>query len=92
MPSSPCDDVPCRSRPRLEASLLRLHRDVFNNVERNLAMDSMFAEWHGRWSGRREELIRRLEAIDTQLEGWLPPDESSLRLAVVGTMDDPALP
>jgi hypothetical protein len=51
-------------------------------------MDSMFAQWQNRWASRREDLVRRLEAIDSQLDIWQPSDEETPRFAVVGASEE----
>lgn len=51
-------------------------------------MESMYSQWQNRWAGRREDIVRRLEAIDSQLDVWQPSDETTPRLAVVGASED----
>jgi hypothetical protein len=51
-------------------------------------MDSMYSQWQNRCAGRREDIVRRLEAIDSQLDVWQPSDETTPRLAVVGVSED----
>jgi hypothetical protein len=43
----------------------------------------MFTEWQNRWASRREDIVRRLEAIDSQLDVWQPTNVGTPRLAVV---------
>jgi hypothetical protein len=50
----------------------------------------MFAEWQSRWASRREQIVRRLEVIDSQLEALASPGAGQLRLAVVGAAEEPA--
>ncbi len=47
----------------------------------------MFAQWQSRWANRRDDIVRRLEAIDSQLDVWRPSDETP-RLAVVSASEE----
>ena len=51
-------------------------------------MESMFSQWQNRWSGRRDDIVRRLEAIDSQLDVWQSTRDASPRFSVVGAADD----
>jgi hypothetical protein len=48
----------------------------------------MFAEWQGRWASRRDDIVRRLEAIDSQLDVWQPSHVGTPRLAVVDASEE----
>jgi len=48
----------------------------------------MFAEWQGRWASRRDDIVRRLEAIDSQLDVWQPSHVATPRLAVVNASEE----
>jgi hypothetical protein len=48
----------------------------------------MFTEWQSRWASRRDDIVRRLEAIDSQLDVWQPSNVETPRLAVVGESDE----
>jgi hypothetical protein len=52
-------------------------------IQRETTDESLYAEWQDRWAGRREELARRLSAIDSQLDSWAPKGLDSPRLAVI---------
>jgi len=92
MPFCPCDDRPSRARTRLETSLLQLDRALRENARAGDAVDSMFLEWQSRWANRRGEIVRRLEAIDSQLDGFASSNPAALRLAVVGVAEEGARP
>ncbi|HEV8071461.1 MAG TPA: hypothetical protein VGP76_27345 [Planctomycetaceae bacterium] len=83
MPPLPLDARPTRLRTRLEASLIRLQAALRRGTQREATDESLYAEWHDRWAGRREELARRLTAIDSQLDSWAPKGLDSPRLAVI---------
>jgi hypothetical protein len=83
MPPLPLDARPSRLRTRLEASLIRLQAAQRRGIQRETTDESLYAEWQDRWAGRREELARRLTAIDSQLDSWAPKGLDSPRLAVI---------
>src|ERR1700730_17881171 len=72
MPPLPLDDRPSRLRTRLQAPLIRLQDAQRRGIQRETTDESLYAEWQNRWAGRREELARRLSAIDSQLDSWAP--------------------
>ena len=88
MPRCQCDDRPVRLRTRLETSLVRLHHALRNRARHDEALDSMFTEWQCRWASRRDDIVRRLEAIDSQLDVWQPSSVGSPRLAVIGESEE----
>jgi hypothetical protein len=83
MPPLPLDARPTRIRTRLEASLIRLQDTLRRGIQREATDESLYAEWQDRWAGRRDELARRLTAIDSQLDSWAPKGLDSPRLAVI---------
>ena len=48
----------------------------------------MFLQWQNRWASRHDDIVCRLEAIDSQLNGWKSEGEETPRLAVVGTPEE----
>ena len=90
MPSCPCDEQSPQNRTRVEASLLKLYRAVERKPGHDETVDSLFAQWQNRWASQRNEIVRRLEAIDSQLDGLYEPTESTPRFAVIGPNDDAA--
>jgi hypothetical protein len=88
MPFCACDEQPSRVPTRFEAALARIERNLRTNARHGEAMDSMFTQWQSRWSNRRDDIIRRLEAIDSQLNVWRPSVDSTPRFAVVSPMEE----
>ena len=89
MPTLPLDARPSRIRTRLEASLIRLEAALRRGVQREETADTLYAEWQNRWAGRRDELARRLTAIDSQLDSWAP--QEGPQLSVVSDTDEASL-
>jgi hypothetical protein len=89
MPLFPLDARPSKIRTRLEASLIRLQATLSRGIQREATDDTLYAEWQSRWAGRREELARRLTAIDSQLDSWAPKGLDAPRLAVIAEADEP---
>jgi hypothetical protein len=87
MPPLPLDARPSRIRTRLEASLIRLQAALRRGIQREATDESLYAEWQNRWAGRREELARRLTAIDSQLDSWAPNGPDAPHLAVIAESD-----
>jgi hypothetical protein len=88
MPPIPLDARPSRLRTRLEASLIRLQAALRRGIQREATNESLYDQWQSRWSGRREELSRRLTAIDNQLDSWSPKPLAAPRLAVIAEADE----
>ena len=89
MPTIPLDARPSRLRTRLESSLIRLQSVLRRGIQRETTNDTLYAQWQSRWEGRREELARRLSAIDSQLDSWTAPATAAPRLAVIAENEDP---
>jgi hypothetical protein len=86
-----CDEQTPRSRTRLESALIRLESRLRSSARRGKAMESMYSQWQNRCANHRDDIVRRLEAIDTQLDVWQPAGEAPPRLAVVGSSDEAAM-
>jgi len=91
MPPLPLDARPTRLRTRLEVSLIRLQAALRRGIQREATDESLYAEWQDRWAGRRDELARRLTAIDSQLDSWAPNRLDSPRLAVITEANETGL-
>jgi hypothetical protein len=61
-------DISRPSKSRLSDSLLRLHRTIEQSRVTEQSAEHQFHQWQERWSNRREQISRRLELIDKQLE------------------------
>jgi hypothetical protein len=85
------DERPSRVPTRLEAALARLDRNLRKSVRHSEALESMFTEWQSRWATRRDDIVRRLEAIDSQLNVWRPSSETTPRFAVVSAVEEGCL-
>ncbi len=83
-----CDEQTPRNRTRLESALIRLESRLRSSARRGKAMESMYSEWQSHCANRRDDIVRRLEAIDTQLDVWQPASEATPRLAVVGSSEE----
>jgi len=83
-----CDEQTPRSRTRLESALIRLESRLRSSARRGKAMESMYSQWQNRCAGRRDDIVRRLEAIDSQLDVWQPAEDSTPRLALVGAAEE----
>jgi hypothetical protein len=59
-------------------------------IQRDKTDETLYTEWQSRWSGRREELARRLTAIDSQLDSLEASDPDTPRLALLPETDDTA--
>jgi uncharacterized protein YukE len=88
MPNLPSEPRTSRLRTRLEASLIRLQTALRPGVEREDNSETLYDEWQNRWASRREELSRRLSAIDSQLDSWAQKGSDAPRLAVLGEDDE----
>jgi hypothetical protein len=83
-----CDEQTPPRRTRLESALLRLESRLRSSTRRGKAMESMYSQWQDRCAGRRDDIVRRLEAIDSQLDIWQPADQSTPRLALIGASEE----
>jgi hypothetical protein len=88
MPPLPLDARPTRIRTRLEASLIRLQTALRRGIQREVTNETLYVQWQHRWEDRRDELARRLTAIDSQLDSWAPKTLSAPRLAVIVEADE----
>lgn len=65
--------------------LSRLHENVAEARDCRNQMEDQFSAWQQRWAARRDQISRRLESIDAQLESLVRGNQPRPRLSVVGT-------
>jgi hypothetical protein len=76
-------DIRQRHRSRLGASLVRLMQNLDETrVAENVAEDQLH-QWRDRWSERRDQISRRLELLDLQLENLVQHEQGRPQLALV---------
>jgi len=73
---------------RLGQSLLRLHRTLEQSRTEQENVESLMKSWQARWSTRRDEIARRLELIESQLQQMGRSAPPAPRLSVVGAPAD----
>lgn len=88
MSLSACEGRTFRIRTRLETALARLNGSLRASARRGEEMESMFTQWQNRWAGHRDDLVRRLEAIDSQLDVWQPSSRPTRRFGLVGAPEE----
>ena len=76
-------DIRRRQGSRLGASLVRLMQNLDETrLAANVAEDQ-FHQWQDRWSERRDQISRRLELLDVQLENLVQHEQGRPQLALV---------
>lgn len=85
MPSSQCE-----GRERLESAKSRLGEALLrlqSSLEKTRGQENRFNAtlnlWQQKWSSRREQIRRRLAAIESHLEQFSEPAESAPQLSLV---------
>ena len=81
-----------RHRSRLGASLVRLEQSLDEARATEKAAADQFHEWRDKWSVRRDQISRRLELIDRQLENLVQNEQGRPQLSLVaahGQDDEP---
>lgn len=76
-------DLRRTSRSRLSETLQRLHQTVDQTRVVATAAESQFETWQQRWSAHREQIARRLELIDMQLEALAREHQPRPQLSLV---------
>src|SRR5580704_3184325 len=76
-------DIQKPQKSRLGESLLRLHQNLDQARTAEEAAEDQFREWQERWSDRKEQISRRLEVIDQQLENLVKLHQHRPQLSVV---------
>jgi len=76
-------DIRRRHRSRLGASLVRLMQNLEEVREAENAANDQLHEWQDKWSLRRDQISRRLELLDRQLESLVQDQQSRPQLALV---------
>jgi uncharacterized protein YukE len=72
------------SKSRLTETLHRLQEQVEQMRDSERITAQLFETWQTRWSDRREQVSRRLELIDMQLEALVRSQQNRPQLSVVG--------
>ena len=91
MPNLSSEPKTSRLRTRFEVSLIRLQAAVRHGIGREDTSETLYDQWQNRWAGRRDELARRLSAIDSQLDSSEQKCSDAPRLAVLGDEDEMVL-
>jgi hypothetical protein len=68
---------------RLGQSLLRLHHTLEDSRDEEKSVETLLSSWQKRWSTRRDEIARRLETIERQLEQVGRLSQPAPRLSLV---------
>jgi uncharacterized membrane protein YgaE (UPF0421/DUF939 family) len=76
-------DIRRPHRSRLGESLLRLHQNLDQTRTTEQAAEDQLSQWQERWSDRKEQISRRLELIDRQLENLVQMHQRRPQLSVV---------
>ena len=71
------------NKSRLGESLLRLQQNLTQSRTAEKSAEDLFHQWQERWSDRREQISRRLELIDRQLESLAHSHQHRPQLSVV---------
>jgi peptidoglycan hydrolase CwlO-like protein len=70
-------------------SLVRIHHEVERIREDEARRETRFTEWQQQWSKRKQEIARRLEMIEEQMEQMSGETRSPQpRLAIFGAPAD----
>ena len=77
-------------RSRLGDSLIRLHKNIEQTRQREDQLEEMFENWQLRWSRRRDQIMGRLEMIESHLQEINKPnqEQSAPHLSIVGSTVD----
>ena len=78
-------DIGRPHKSRLGESLLRLHQNLDQTRTTERAAEDQFQQWQERWSDRKEQISRRLELIDRQLENLVQMHQRRPQLSVVAS-------
>ena len=70
------------AKSRLGLSLLRLHQKLEKSRGEEASVETLLNSWQKRWSTRRDEIARRLETIERQLEQMGRPSEPEPHLSL----------
>jgi len=76
------------SKSRLGESLLRLHRRLEESRDEESRGENLFRIWQMKWFGRRDQISRRLELVESQLQRVSQQGTTTVRLSVVGAPGD----
>jgi hypothetical protein len=76
-------DIRQRHRSRLGASLVRLMQNLDESHTAQNAAEDQLHQWQDKWSERRDQISRRLELLDMQLENLVQKEQGRPQLALV---------
>jgi hypothetical protein len=76
-------DIRRAQKSRLGESLLRLHHNLDQTRTTVQIAEDQFEQWQARWSDRKEQISRRLELIDRQLESLVQSYQQRPQLSLV---------
>jgi len=76
-------DIRRTQKSRLGESLLRLHHNLDQTRTTVQLAEDQFEQWQARWSDRKEQISRRLELIDRQLESLVQRHQQRPQLSLV---------
>ena len=72
-----------RHRSRLGESLVRLMQNLEQTRTNENAAEDQLHQWQDKWSARRDQISRRLELLDVQLENLVQHEQGRPQLALV---------
>ena len=70
-------------RSCLGNSLMRIHKGLEQTQHQEEQVENLFRSWQEKWSTRREQISRRLELIEAQLDSLARKQDHSPRLSIV---------
>ena len=77
------NDIRRRHRSRLGESLVRLMQNLDESRTAEIAADDQLHRWQDKWSERRDQISRRLELLDVQLENLVQNQQGRPQLSLV---------
>ena len=77
-------DLRRTSKSRLTETLRRLQQNLDEMHHTDASAEGQFDAWQERWSNHREQIARRLEMIDLQLDALVRNREARPQLTLVG--------
>lgn len=77
-------DLRSASKSLLGGTLLRLQQNLNQTHDSQSSSENQFETWQERWSDHREQISRRLELIDVQLEALARSRQARPQLSLVG--------
>lgn len=78
-------DLRRSTKSRLTDTLLRLQQNLNDMRGSEASAEIQFEAWQERWSDHRDQISRRLELIDVQLEALVQSRQTRPQLSLVGS-------